>query len=1031
MEQAKVSVIIPCYNSEPYLRETLGFVLNQYYKNIEIVCVNDGSEDGTAQILQEYAAEYTNIKVVSLEKNHGLFRARIAGASASKGEYLLFLDSDDEITPGWISSLVYKAQSTGADLVLGDVKKKGPMPRKDIIHHISSYQNLDPLHLQNLKTDGAGMLDALMRMHGLSSHYHYIWNKLIGRKLWDSCKEDIEDLNSSYPHLVMGEDLAFSVTLYCHARKVCNIHNEYYIYHFHAGQSVKSTNAEKFLKNVHDLITVFSYFRDILEKYGYLEKYERELLQFKQRYGVIYLRIAKSLSLPKQIVQYVSRSFEQEKIENNKAVDSEFFFSLMTNTSPIYKEYRKLIDMIYSEEIKVVSFDVFDTLVLRPFAEPADIFYYLNQPFAEEFGTYSFVDFSSQRRMAEDKCHKLQKVNRPGIEEPTLQEIYDVCAELYGYDREKLAKIEKKEQENEIRFAYPRKFGVELFHLAQRSGKRVVLASDMYLPRSCIEEILKKCGIEGYSALYLSSEMHLTKHYGTMYPAILDDLAGEAKPGQILHVGDNYQSDVENPKKYGIHAMHLPRTIGLLQGKNPGIYTGRSFNKIFRVGDRYRDMSLAYGGFTGMRSLCAVVANEIFDFPYVSFNQNSDLNADPRFIGYFPLGMHVYAVARWLIDSMRGKGYRKIHFVARDGFLIKQAYDILAEGEKDLPASNYLRASRKAFAIADIHSPADMHSIVHKMNFVQQTPDSIYELFEPVMSDVSKQRYREERRGKEPLYKAKFKERTQFDSFVVHFYDSFLKDAALEKYEEKLASYFGKIVSEKDVFFDTGYSGRIEMALNRLLGFKIRSFYIHTNTDLVEKRKGSADIDIQTFYGYKPMVTGIIREHVLAEMGPSTIGYKEQGGSFEPVFEEYDIDFPTWFITDTMQKSAIKFVSDVKALFGRDALTLACRTEDVSRPFEYYLHFSRSFDRNVFSNSEFEDDFGEGHVISGMEFWDRALARITDAFGAGQTVKEPAVPSAVRRRGILLRALYFLLFDRRAFKEKLKKRFGRKKVEKK
>ena len=1031
MEQKKVSVIIPCYNSEPYLRATLGFVLDQYYKNIEIVCVNNGSEDGTAEILREYAEIYNNIKVVSFEENQGLFGARLAGAAAAEGAYIIFMDSDDEITPGWISSLVGRAEETGADLVLGDVEKKGDLQKKGLHTSISSYQNLEPLHLADLDTDGQGMMDTLMRMHGLCSHYHYIWNKLIRRDLWEKSAEDFASLRSARPHLVMGEDLAFSVTLYCHAEKVCNIHHEYYVYCFHEGQNVKATDIQKFLKNLDDLIATFEYFREILKKYGYWEKYEPEYIQFRQRYGIIYLRITKNLKLPQTTVAFVRQAFLQEEIDNKKRVESEFFFSLMTNTAPIYHEYRKLIDMIYSEDIKVVSFDVFDTLILRPFGEPSDIFTYLNEPFAKVFHTNTFVDFSSQRRVAEEQSHKLQKVIKPGIEEPTLDEIYDVLADLYGYEKEKLARIKEQEMENEVRFSYARKFGAELFALAKRAGKRIILASDMYLPRECIVKILRKCGIEGYEKLYLSSEMHLTKHYGTMYPAIIDDLSGTVKPRQILHIGDNYQSDVENPKKYGMQAMHLPRTVGLLQGRNPGIYTGQSFNKIFKTGDRYHDMSLAYGGFTGMRSLCAVVANKIFDFPYVSFNRSSDLNADPRFIGYFPLGMHIYAVARWLIENTRGKGYRRLHFVARDGYMIKRAYDILSEGEEGLPESNYLRASRKAFAIADIRSLADMHSVVHKMNFMQQSPDSIFELFEPVMSEQSKQKYLEEKGQNRPLCSATFKERTQFDSFIVRFYESFLKDAAFEEYGKNMAAYFGEVFSEKDVLFDTGYSGRIEVVLNKLLGYKISSFYIHTNTDLVEKRKRAADIDIRTFYGYKPMVTGIIREHVLAEMGPSTIGYREQDGSFEPVFEKYDIDFPTWFVTDTMQKSAIEFVSDVKALFGRDALTLACRPEDVSRPFEYYLHFSRSFDRNVFSDSEFEDDLGEGHVISGLEFWNRALARISDGSGAAQDAKEPPVPSAVRKRGILLRALYFLLFDRRAFKEKLKKRFGRKKVEKK
>ncbi len=1023
MNKKTVSLIIPCYNSEEFIENTLGFVLNQYYSDIQVICVNDGSTDGTVEIIQKYAGIYKNIQLVDLKENRGLFAARIAGAEAATGDYILFLDSDDEITPGWVSALVRKAEAEGADIVLGDVKKKGDLKNKQIDPKISSYQNLEPLHLIDLDTDGSGMIDILMRIHGLCSHFHYIWNKLIRRDLWQACLADFAKLSAVNPHHVMGEDLAFSATLYCHAKKVCNIHNEYYIYCFHDGQSARSDSIEKYLKNVSEIIITFNYFEELLKTYGYYEKYANEFKMFKQRYGIIYLRAADSLKLPRRLREHVEKLFLQDEIENEKRVKTEFFFSLMTNTSPIYEEYTKLMRMLFSDEVEVVSFDLFDTLALRPFGDPLDMFNYLEKPFAELFKTTPYVNFASQRIVAEDITHRKQKINKPGIEEPTLDDIYDTLSEIYGYDREKLRKIENIEQENEVRFLYPRKFAKDIFELAKELGKRVIIVSDMYLPRGCVEAILDKLGLYGYEKLYLSSEVHLTKHHGTLYKYILKDL-GDIKPSHVLHIGDNYRSDIENAKSNGLKAVHLPRTITLFRADNPGIYTGKCYHRIFRVGDRYRDMSLAYHGFAGMRSLCAIAANEIFDFPYVSYNKNSDFNADPRYIGYFALGMHIYAVARWLIENVRGKGYRKIHFAARDGYIIKKAYDILAEGENDLPESNYIRISRKAFAIADINCIQDMHSLVYKLNFVQQTPDSVYDLFAPVMSEESKARYAEYSERNPGRCQTNFIERFQFDEFLVQFYKDYLFDADFKGYQAMLKKHFGETFKANDVLFDIGYSGRIEMALNKLLGYKIKSFYLHINNDLIDKRKNLSDIENSTFYDYKPAVTGIIREHILSEMCPSTIGYTFEDGEFKPVFDEYDIDFPTQFVTYLMQESAIKFVSDVKTIFGKDALDLYCRLDDVSRPFEYYMHFSRNFDRRVFADSEFEDDFGEGHQFSGLDFWNRALARGHDDY-VGEEEPVPVLPEAVKNKSRLLRALYFFIYDRQKFKEKLKNKFGK------
>ncbi len=90
----KFSIIIPVYNVESYLRECLDSVVAQTYPGWEAICVNDGSTDGSALILNEYAARDNRLKVIT-QPNGGLSAARNAGVDAAKGEYVLFLDSDD------------------------------------------------------------------------------------------------------------------------------------------------------------------------------------------------------------------------------------------------------------------------------------------------------------------------------------------------------------------------------------------------------------------------------------------------------------------------------------------------------------------------------------------------------------------------------------------------------------------------------------------------------------------------------------------------------------------------------------------------------------------------------------------------------------------------------------------------------------------------------------------------------------------------------------------------------------------------
>lgn len=96
MSDIKVSIIIPVYNVEKYLEECLNSAVNQTLKEIEIICVNDGSTDSSLEILKKYEEKYNNITIINQE-NKGLSGARNSGLNKAKGKYIYFFDSDDII----------------------------------------------------------------------------------------------------------------------------------------------------------------------------------------------------------------------------------------------------------------------------------------------------------------------------------------------------------------------------------------------------------------------------------------------------------------------------------------------------------------------------------------------------------------------------------------------------------------------------------------------------------------------------------------------------------------------------------------------------------------------------------------------------------------------------------------------------------------------------------------------------------------------------------------------------------------------
>mgnify|MGYP003468868641 CR=1 FL=1 len=118
MCQPRVSVIIPVYNGEKYLKEAIDSALNQTYDNIEIIVVNDGSTDDSLSICEYYKQRYPLTIVVNKE-NGGLSDARNVGTAVAHGDYIFYLDSDDWLAPNALTSLYDMAIKYDSDVVQG------------------------------------------------------------------------------------------------------------------------------------------------------------------------------------------------------------------------------------------------------------------------------------------------------------------------------------------------------------------------------------------------------------------------------------------------------------------------------------------------------------------------------------------------------------------------------------------------------------------------------------------------------------------------------------------------------------------------------------------------------------------------------------------------------------------------------------------------------------------------------------------------------------------------------------------------
>ena len=191
-----ISVIIPVYNNEEFLRECINSVLVQTYQNLEIILIDDGSTDASGKICDEYAQRDSRIQVIH-QKNAGVSAARNAGLQIARGAYIGFVDGDDYIDPDMFSCLFDLCRTSGTEIaVCGVYNKSG-----DIKFH-------------------GEVLDsprALVRLAGRL----YVWNKLFSRRV-------IKDITFRTDFLYC-EDLFFCLEAFAHTDRVaCTPHRKYY-----------------------------------------------------------------------------------------------------------------------------------------------------------------------------------------------------------------------------------------------------------------------------------------------------------------------------------------------------------------------------------------------------------------------------------------------------------------------------------------------------------------------------------------------------------------------------------------------------------------------------------------------------------------------------------------------------------------------------------------------------------------------------------------------------------------------------------
>ena len=176
MDQPLISVIVPIYMIDRYVGLCIESIINQTYKNLEIILVDDGGKDRCHEICDLYKRKDDRIKVIH-KPNGGLVSARKAGLQQSNGEYISYVDGDDWIGPGFIEGLYTAASTSGADMVCAGLTR-------DLFSHSASFTNTLPSGIY----EGEKLKDLWKNMASTGAYYRpgistYVWNKLFRREI--------------------------------------------------------------------------------------------------------------------------------------------------------------------------------------------------------------------------------------------------------------------------------------------------------------------------------------------------------------------------------------------------------------------------------------------------------------------------------------------------------------------------------------------------------------------------------------------------------------------------------------------------------------------------------------------------------------------------------------------------------------------------------------------------------------------------------------------------------------------------------
>lgn len=440
--------------------------------------------------------------------------------------------------------------------------------------------------------------------------------------------------------------------------------------------------------------------------------------------------------------------------------------------------YENIIKRVSKKEY--VSFDIFDTLIKRDVKKPTDVFSIIEH-------NYKIYDFYKRRIEAE-------KIARKGKVDTTIDEIYDIYNELYLNNINEAEKIKKIEKQVEYELCVQNKLLKKVYDFCIENNKKVYLISDMYLSSEILKEILEKNGYSKYEKLYVSCEYNKTKANGELYKYVIQELG--IHTNKLIHIGNDIKTD---------YIMALKNKISAVKVKTK-TYTGNSLLDVFLSNHKSNS------------------SNFYYDFGYSNF------------------GPLLYGFCLWLKENVKKNDIDNIYFLARDGYIIKKAYEMIF-GEQD--NIYYLEASRRSLRVPYLSQKNSIDEMLEELPLPRQT--NMIQIFDALglELDIYSAKIKESGYSVERFYlREKVLKEEGFKNLISSIKDDIIANSISEN--EALKNYLKKNnFSKRNAIVDIGWGGSMQKYLrnifNTLPGYEDKElvgFYF----GLTEKAKGNLSL---------------------------------------------------------------------------------------------------------------------------------------------------------------------------------------------